>query len=153
MLKNHKVHCFIISHQRRQKILKIQAVQEQTMAFNLTGVDQELFFIGNTIANIGLFVITALPVIILCGVCVLALFFAKDINWPIRVLIINILSAEACTWLSLTLRFLAYAPRARLRGALVICKVVLNFDNWNHTKRLCYCTIRYNGIHFCALWG
>ena len=105
------------------------------MAFNLTGVDEQLFFIGNTIANIGLFVITALPVIILCGVCVLALFFAKDINWPIRVLIINILSAEACPWLGLTLRFLAYAPRAKLRGALVICKVVLNFTITGATQK------------------
>ena len=105
------------------------------MAFNLTGVDQELFLIGNTIANIGLFVITALPMIILCGVCVLALFFAKDINWPIRVLIINILSAEACPWLGLTLRFLAYAPRAKLRGALVICKVVLNFTITGATQK------------------
>ena len=105
------------------------------MAFNLTGIDQGLFFIGNTIANIGLFVISALPMIILCGVCVAALFFAKDINWPIRVLIINIFFAEACSWLGLTLRFLAYAPRAKLRGALVICKVVLNFTITGATQK------------------
>ena len=65
------------------------------MAFNITGiVNQEDFFIVNTAIHVSLFCALTLPAMILCVVCIAALIFAKDVNWPIRVLLINILAAD-----------------------------------------------------------
>ena len=65
------------------------------MAFNITGiVNQEEFFVVNTAIHVFLFSVLTLPAMILCLVCIAALIFAKDVNWPVKVLLINILAAD-----------------------------------------------------------
>ena len=86
------------------------------MAINFTEVNEELFFIISTVINISIFVVFALPALIMCLLCVVALFIAdRSINWPMRVTIINLFAAEVCTWLSLTLLLLGFPARERLR--------------------------------------
>ncbi len=69
------------------------------MTFNLTGIDEGLYFIVSSVANVALFTIFALTPLLLCLLCALALVFATDINLKIRVLLVNIFAAEICSWL------------------------------------------------------
>lgn len=85
------------------------------MEFNLTGAEKDLFFIVGTSVNLGLFFVFTLPALILCLLCVLALFFANGINWPMRVILINIFTVEICTWLSLALLLVRFPARDRIQ--------------------------------------
>ena len=73
------------------------------MAFNLSSVDIGLYFVCNTAVNTLLFSLMILPPFVLCLVCILALFFARDINSKIRLLLVNIFTAEICNWISYTI--------------------------------------------------
>ena len=61
------------------------------MELNLTGVDLDIYYSINSSIQVGLFFLIVLPVLILILLCVVALLFAKNINWPIRIVLINII--------------------------------------------------------------
>jgi hypothetical protein len=85
----------------------------------------EVYFIINTTVNVSLFSLIVLPTLILCLLCVLALLFAEDIDWQMRVPLINIFVAEICYWLAIALYLLGYPMRARGLGNEVIsCRIV-----------------------------
>ncbi len=81
------------------------------MAFNLTGVDLDLYFDYNLAINISIFSTLVLPPFLLCLLCVVALLFAGAINTKIRVLLINIFAAEICNWLGYTVFYLGFPIR------------------------------------------
>lgn len=85
--------------------------QRGVMALNFTGIDGGLYYSINSAVNVGLFFFAVLPTLILCLLCVLALFYADSINWKIRVLFINIFAGDICLWLALTILFLGYPVR------------------------------------------
>lgn len=82
------------------------------MAFNLTGENEGLYLGINSAINAAIFSFTILPTLILCILCVMAMFFAKEVNWPMRVLIINILAAEVVYWVAAAFLILRFIPRA-----------------------------------------
>ena len=82
------------------------------MAFNITGVDPDLYYSINSSIQVGLFFLIALPALFLILLCVVALLFAKTINWPIRIVLIDIYTGEICYWLGLTVMFLGFPVRA-----------------------------------------
>lgn len=90
------------------------------MGFNFTGVDPDLYYSINSGVQVGLFFITVLPILILSLLCVVALFFAYSINWPIRIVLINIYTAEICYWLGFTVLFLGFPVRARMGNEEVL---------------------------------
>ena len=92
--------------------------QITAMAVNLTGFDEHLYFSLNTAAGVGLFLIFVLPALILCVLCVLALFFARGINWPIKTLLINIFASEICVWVGISVLFLGFPGRMRTDEAI-----------------------------------
>ena len=63
----------------------------------------DLYFAVNTSAGAILFGLVVLPSLVLCVLCVLALFRAEGLAWQMKALLINIFAAEICNWLSLTL--------------------------------------------------
>ena len=86
------------------------------MELNLTGVDLDLYYSINSSIQVGLFFLIALPALILILLCVVALLFAKSINWPIRIVLIDIYAAEICYWLGTTVILLGFPVRARLNN-------------------------------------
>lgn len=82
------------------------------MVFNLTGITPELYFYVNTAVLLGMFIFIVLPILILCVLCIVALFLVKEIDWKMRALLINIFAAEICTWLALMVFFLGFPSRA-----------------------------------------
>ena len=84
------------------------------MSFNLTGVDLDLYNSIHSGIQFGIFFLIVLPALILILLCMVALLFAKSINWPIRIVLINIYAAEICFWLGVTVLLLGFPVRARL---------------------------------------
>ena len=82
------------------------------MGFNFTGVDPDLYYSINSSIQVGLFFLIVLPALILILVCVVALLVSKSINWPIRIVLINIYAAEICYWLGTAVIFLGFPVRA-----------------------------------------
>lgn len=92
-----------------------------------SGIDEELYFSINTAANVGLFFIVVLPTLTLCLLCVLALLFAEGINWPMRVVLINVLAADITYWVALSILFPGFPARARkLTDEDFSCRVVFS---------------------------
>ena len=83
------------------------------MAVNFSGIDEDLYFSLNTTAGMGLLFIVILPALILCVLCVLALFFAKGINWVTKILLINIIASEISVWIGSSALFIGFPVRAR----------------------------------------
>ena len=81
------------------------------MAFNLTGVDPEMFFAINTAVHVSIFSLLTVPTIILCVLCVVALLLTKEIHWKIRMVLINVLAAELVYTLGATAMYLGYPLR------------------------------------------
>ena len=81
------------------------------MAFNLSEADLKLFFDANTAVSISIFTVLVLPPFLLCLLCVLALVFAKEINIKIRLLLINIFTAEALNWFCFFILYLGWPAR------------------------------------------
>ena len=92
------------------------------MAFNLSSVDIGLYFVCNTAVNTLLFSLMILPPFVLCLVCILALFFARDINSKIWLLLVNIFTAEICNWISYTIITVGWPIRFHYKE-LISCKV------------------------------
>ena len=94
------------------------------MAFNLTGVDPDLYYSINSSIQVGLFFLIALPALILILLCVVALLFAKNINWPIRIVLIDIYTGEICYWLGISVISLGFPVRARIGNEeTIFCSV------------------------------
>lgn len=94
---------------------------------NLSNLDSGVFIAANSAANIFLFVIFVLPALILCVFCVVSLFLAYSINWPLRIALINIFAGEICYWFSVTVQYLGFPARAlSLTGADFSCRIVLS---------------------------
>ncbi len=99
------------------------------MAFNITGFDEDLFFVVNTAIGINLFFIFVLPPLILCVVCVMALIFTGNLNKKLKVLLINVFAAEICTWLRWTHSFLGFPLRFyTLAGVSFICSLDISLS-------------------------
>ena len=86
-------------------------VVKMDLLYNLTGLNQEVYFAVNSAAYILLFLAISLPSLILCILCILALFFAKDVNWKMRALIINMFAAEICNWVAYSVLLLGFPTR------------------------------------------
>ena len=103
------------------------------MAFNLTGVNVDLYFAVNAGIHAAIFAFTALPALILCLLCVIALFFADEVIWPMRVLIINIFIAENVYWVAqLALYsikvyiFIQYGTK-RVKWAVIVPYIIISY--------------------------
>ena len=95
------------------------------MSFNLSDADLKLFFDANTAAIISMFTFLVLPPFLLCLLCVLALVFAKEMNLKIRVLLINIFTAETLSWLSFFPMYLGW-PARFIDGGVISCKLFVS---------------------------
>ena len=95
------------------------------MAFNLSDADLEVFFDANTAAITSIFTFLVLPPFLLCLLCVLALVFAKQMNLKIRLLLINIFTAEALNWLSFFPMYLGW-PARFIDGGVISCKLFVS---------------------------
>ena len=95
------------------------------MSFNLSDADLKLFFDANTAAIISMFTFLVLPPFLLCLLCVLALVFAKEMNLKIRVLLINIFTAETLNWLSFIPMYLGW-PARFIGGGVISCKLFVS---------------------------
>ena len=81
------------------------------MAFNITGIDEELFFTSSTVVSLSLFTVLVLPPLVLCLLCVLALLFTTGVTKKIIVSLVNIFAVEICGWLSQSVFFLGFPSR------------------------------------------
>lgn len=81
------------------------------MSLNKTGFDTELFYAVNSAVNFVLFAAFPLPFMILCGVFVVALLFAKGINWKMRVTLITVLTPEVIKAVGSSISYIGYPAR------------------------------------------
>ena len=95
------------------------------MALNLSEESLQVYFNANTAVSIALFMVMVLPSLLLCLLCELALLFATEINKKIRVLLINIFSAEVCNWFSYSVFYLGW-PARFIYDDGVLCKVYIS---------------------------
>ena len=84
------------------------------IAFNLTGIDVDLYFAVNTTVSILVFGLIVLPALILNVLCVLALLLARDLVWQVKMLLINIFAVEICSWLGQAILFVGFPVRQSL---------------------------------------
>ena len=82
------------------------------MEFNNSSFDTDLFYTIISAVNISLFFLAVFPGLILCLLCVLALFLAQSINRPLKIALINIFASEICQWSGMSVWFLGYPVRA-----------------------------------------
>ena len=107
------------------------------MAFNLTGSNIDLYFTVNTAINVGITCLMILPTVVLSLLSIVAMLFAKEINWPIRVLIINILAAEIVFWVGYAFLIIGFIPRLHIAGeGNVSCRVALSLVVVSFTLKL-----------------
>lgn len=86
--------------------------------------DIDLFHAANSAANVCLFFLAVLPGLVLSLLCVLALFLAQSLNWPLKISLINILAGEIWRWVGLSVLFLGYPGRVgRPAGTRESCLV------------------------------
>ena len=100
------------------------------MSFNISGFDPDTFYAVNSAVNILLFAVLPLPTLILCGVCILGLILAKDvnINWKMRVILLNILSPEVINVANVTFLYIGYPIRAFKNSEQDLsCNIALTF--------------------------
>ena len=95
------------------------------MALNFSGVDLQLYFNAITAANVSIFTFLVLPPFLICILCMLALLFAKELNVKIRVLLINILTAEALFWFVYSIVYLGWPVRF-ITNEDISCKIYLS---------------------------
>ena len=95
------------------------------MAVNFSSVDLKLYYDANTAVNISIFTLLVLPPFLLCLLCLLTLFMAKEINGKIRLLLINIFSAEILNWLVFFILYLGWPARFR-DNEHISCKVSIS---------------------------
>ena len=97
-------------------------------ALNFSGVDLKLYFDANTAASISVFTFLVLPPFLLCLLCVLALVLAKDINAKVRLLLINIFTAEMLSSFSFFFMYLGW-PGRFMNEEGTSCKMLFSLHN------------------------
>lgn len=100
------------------------------LRYNLTEVNEEVFFAVNSAIQLVLFFLFALPTLVLCCLCVIALLLAKAINWQIRVVLINVFAAEIVASITRSTTMLHYPAVALADGgptiaSVEVCKVFI----------------------------
>ena len=91
--------------------VKSKKTRNYKMAFNLTGIDEDSYFIVSSAVNVSLFFTTILIPLLLCLLCVVALALATAINLKVKVLLMNIFAVEVCSWLRYTVFYLGFPAR------------------------------------------
>lgn len=94
--------CHIQSHRRH--------TTEKKMAFNLTGIDEDSYFVVSSAVNVSLFSTIILIPLLLCLLCLVALALAT-INLKVKVLLMNIFVVEVCNQLRYTVLYLGFPAR------------------------------------------
>ena len=106
----------------------LQSYLTMAEALNFSGVDLKLFFDANTAATISIFTFLVIPPFLLCLLCVLALVLAKDMNAKIRLLLINIFTAETLSSFSFFFIYLGW-PARFINEEGTSCKMLLSLNN------------------------
>ena len=105
------------------------------MALNLTGIDENAYFWAISSVFVARFVLITVPALVLCVLCVAALLIAKEINWQMRVILINIFAADVCYWLATAVQCLGFPVRARLKpDEMLSCAVFFSLIIASLTK-------------------
>ena len=93
------------------------------MAFNITSVidiNLDAYITGNSVAIVAWFMFMALPALILCLLCMLALCFAT-VNLKIKIALMNVLVSEVALMVSLSVRQLGFLARSRIPTKKISC--------------------------------
>ncbi len=78
----------------------------------MTGTAEHTFYIVNSSIQAGMFLTLALPTLLLCTLCGLALLYTKTINWQMETLLGNLFIAEIGSSLGSSMLYLGYPQRA-----------------------------------------
>ena len=84
------------------------------MSMNDTSFDSDQFLAVHSAIHVLLFIIFVSPVLVLCVLCIFGLLPAKDINWKMKVILINILVPEIIVSLSGMFYLLGYPIRVHV---------------------------------------
>ena len=95
------------------------------MALNFSGVDLQLYFNAITAGHVSIFTFVVLPPFMICILCILALVFTKGLIVKIRVLLINILTAEALNWFVFFIVYLGW-PLRFVTNEDISCKIYVS---------------------------
>ena len=95
------------------------------MALNFSGVDLQLYFNAITAGHISIFTFVVLPPFLICILCIMALVFTKGLIVKIRVLLINILTAEALNWFVFFIVYLGWPVRF-ITNEDISCKIYVS---------------------------
>ena len=102
-------------HQSCTRVVScVEADSSLAMPFNISDLDEDLYFAVNTAMNVSLFGIIVLPPLVLCLLCIVALYRAENINLKIKVLLINLLLGETVSWFAYTFLYLTFPIKAQL---------------------------------------
>ena len=91
--------------------------------FNTTGFDLELFIALNSVLHIMIFFIIALPSLILCGICVVALLASKSLHRKMRVILANIYVSEIIFSTGSIFLYLLYPIRSSYNEGDITCSI------------------------------
>jgi hypothetical protein len=94
--------------------------------YNLTSSDLDVYFAANTAGQAFIFLVAVLPALILNPLCAIALLLAEDVNWKMRVLIINIFATEICNSFGYVLILLGFSLRLSEIDDNSSCKLSLS---------------------------
>ena len=87
----------------------------------------EGFYNVNSAINIGLVIVLTLPELLVCGLSLLAIVFAKEVNTKLRALLINILATDMAYSIGITASFLQYPIKARnASSGDISCSTILS---------------------------
>ena len=96
------------------------------MELNLTDSEERLFLIATSSVYAVLFLIALFP-LVLTLLCTAATLLAQSLSLKIRVLLVNIFSAELCIWVSVSILYLGYPGRYLSRSSDdTSCRLVIS---------------------------
>ena len=110
---------------KRKTIPNLPAYSSIIMALNFSGVDLQLYFNAITAGHVSIFTFVVLPPFMICILCILALVFTKGLIVKIRVLLINILTAEALNWFVFFIVYLGW-PLRFITNEDISCKIYVS---------------------------
>ena len=97
------------------------------MSINISGVDETLYFVANSVVNVSQFFLFVLAPLILCVIIVVALVLATELNLKIRVLLINLFTVDITNWLAYAMLYLLFPVRLVLTEDTEICRIAYSF--------------------------
>ena len=97
------------------------------MSINISGIDETLYFVANSVVNISQFFLFVLAPLILCVIIVVALVLATELNLKIRVLLINLFAVDITNWLAYAMLYLLFPVRVVLTEDTEICRIAYSF--------------------------